>query len=145
MKTNKVIKVLVETVFGNVMTSAETSSENDRLLVSMLNDDFGKLKYMHIDITDVVSNDIEQFKELNSRSDESHQIDIDTLTVYEMKISGNYVRVMYWFDQFGDDSCHRMCAGVLTHFRGNPKLNDDMEWESRVFNECYSSDVCVYW
>lgn len=150
MKKENTITIEIETpAIGNVITKVpyELPCDSDGFILEVPNQVFlGITRYTRIDLSLVVDNDIKMFKKLNEANDENHQVHIDTLTIYGVKISGNYIRIQYWFDQFRDDKCHRMCAGVLTHSfsKGNCSLYDD-DFVERVFPEGYSQDVAVYW
>lgn len=153
MKKEDIITLEIETpAIGKIITKVPYSPSDDEnrltsgFTLKIPNREFaGITDYTMIDLSMVVEHDIELFKKMNARNDENHQVHIDTLTIYGVKISGNYIRIQYWFDQFRDDTCHRMCAGVMTHSfsRGNWTHKDD--FIERVFPEGYSQDVTVYW
>lgn len=152
MKKEDIITLEIETpAIGKIITKVPyeqscDGKDSDGFILKVPNRIFaGITDYTMIDLSMVVEHDIELFEKMNARNDENHQVHIDTLTIYGVQISGNYIRIQYWFDQFRDDKCHRMCAGVLTHSfsRGNWTHKDD--FVERVFPECYSQDVAVYW
>lgn len=98
--------------------------------------------YTHLDVTHVVNRDIELFEKMNKRNDENHQVYVDTLCLYGIKISGNYIRLQYWFHQDNNLDSHRMCAGVLTH---SYQRGSFIEPDVTLYPEGYSMDVAVYW
>lgn len=150
MKKEEKIQLTIETpAIGNVVMeipyspSADEKSEDD-FIIDIPNRIFVGTTNTHLDLSYVVKNDIEHFKKLNSYSDENHQVHIDTLCIYGIRISGNYIRIEYWFDQFRDNTCHRTCAGTMSHHRAE-RSDTHFGQTIKVFPDGYSTDVCVYW
>lgn len=145
MNKEKEICITIETpAIGDIITTVPYygDSKDNKFILKIPNRQFAGTDYTNLDLSLVVEYDIENFEKLNQRSDKNHQVYIDTLCIYGIKISGNYIRIQYWFHQDNNIKSHRMCAGVLTHCseRGN-FLKPDI----CVIPECYSQDVCVYW
>lgn len=146
MEKKDLIEITVETpAIGNLLMKVEHSpnEEDGKFIIRVPRTDWGD--YIDVDLSLVVKSDIEQFNRLNNMSDKYHQIYLDTLRPYGVKISGNYLRVQYYFYQDGNPEIHRMCAGALTHsFCDYYKRYADGK-PHVVFPEGYSPDVCVYW
>lgn len=146
MNKEKEIELTIETpAIGNVLVKVGHSlyEGDDELVIGVPRG--GMPQMMYVDLTHVVKDDIERFIELNKRSDERHQIYIDTLTVYGVKISGNYLRVQYWFHQDGNENIRRMCAGEMVHCFCDYYKHYATGEKFVVLPEGYSGDVCVYW
>lgn len=149
MKKSSDIELTIETpiigdVFLKIPYHCEDDDNENSFVIAVPNQRIGSGRHTKVDLSMIVAYDIKYFKELNSRSDDKHQIYIDTLCIYGVKIRGNYIRVQYWFNQDGDVNSHRMCAGRLTHCPNISKYSFD-ETPIRILPECYSTDVCVYW
>lgn len=147
MKKETSIQVTIETpAVGNIYMTVpyDKNEEGSKFTIDIPNQHFVYTTYTTIDLTHVVEHDIEHFKQLNNISDENHQVYINTLCIYGIKIMGNFIRVQYWFNQDGDETSHRMCAGVITSCNGRTE-HDGQSKRKTIYPECYSSDVCVYW
>lgn len=122
----------------------EFEKNPDDVVVSIPRGKFVYTDYTHLDLSFIIESDIKKFKALNSHSDENHQVYTDSLTLYGIIISGNYIRLQYWFHQDNDPESHRMCAGNLTRCHDDMKVIYKGE-PIKLFPEGYSSDVAVYW
>lgn len=144
MKKEQTVELTIDTpAIGNILMEVGfESNEDDNFVLKIPSRQFVYTEYTLIDLSHVIEQDIENFKKLNEHADENHQVYIDTLCVFGVKIVGNYIRIQYWFNQDGNVESHRMCAGCLTYCRYKSFMHEDKQV---VFPECYSSDVCVYW
>lgn len=148
MKKEDIIKIEIETpAIGTIVTKVpyEQNDDSNEFILKIPKREFFGTDYTLLDLSMVVENDLKMFNKLNSTNDADHQVHINTLTICGVKIDGNYIRVQYWFDQYLDDNCHRICEGVLTHHTPNGKLLSTRSMIERVIPEVYSKDVVVYW
>lgn len=99
-------------------------------------------RFTHLNLTWLIEEDVKGFSSMNLKADSDHQVHIETLEVTGIRISGDYIRVNYVFDQFLDGSCYRQCSGQICRFRMNDPFSEEPH---RVFPEVYSSDNVVYW
>lgn len=148
MNKSTEIEIIINTqAIGNVYLKIpyNKNEEGNKFTLDIPNDHFVNTKYTTLDLSYVVEDDIERFKKLNELNDENHQIYIDTLCIFGIKITGNHLRILYWFHQDGDENSHRMCAGQFNPCNGPIEYVDFCHKKKVVYPDCYSSDACVYW
>lgn len=148
MKKSTEIEITINTqAIGDVYLKVpyNKNEEGNKFTLDIPNEQFVNTKYTTLDLSYVVEDDIARFKKLNENSDGNHQILISTLCIFGIKITGNHLRILYWFHQDGDENSHRMCAGQLTSCSGPTEFVDFEHKLKVIYPDVYSSDTCVYW
>lgn len=148
MNKESVIKIEIEdTPFGGIVVSVPYDNRDctNNFRIKIPNSKYSDGDFSIIDLKYVVENDIKRFKELNSRSDSEHQVDIESLCIYAIKLNGNFLRIEYWFkqDNISEYEVKRMASGVMTHHYASPQYLLNPEY--MVYPATHSNDVCVYW
>ncbi|WQJ53506.1 MAG: hypothetical protein [Wendovervirus sonii] len=140
MKISENFKVLVNhPLFGDINVPATLDMNTMLLAIHPARImEWEKKPDVQIDLHFLVNHDIDGFNALNESNNESHQINMDSLKIHYIEISGTTVRIHYVFDQFKDDKCWRMCAGHTSSLHVQTTI-------SPVSYNGYSSDCAVYW
>lgn len=141
-KENEITLTIKDTAFGSVIVPIKWATDGE-YIIEVPRSNFYGTSYTSLDLKRLVESDIKNFEKLNEHSDEDHQVYIDTLCIYGISISGQYIRIEYWFHQDNDPTSHRMCAGQFTYFDIHRAAAKDGIY--KVFNGGYSPDCCVYW
>lgn len=150
-KENKITVTIDTPAIGEVIIEVpytpndmEKPFGENAFVLSIPNRNFYGIDYTNLNLSHVVESDIKHFEKLNEISDENHQVYIDTLCIYGIKIVGNYIRIQYWFHQDGDVNSHRMCAGGMIYCNERGHYFHEKDKITTVYPDGYTN-VCVYW
>jgi len=154
METAKNFKTVVKhPVLGEFEVQTRIDENNILHIMHANTTGWEQNKTTDLDLHFLIEHDVKGFQKLSDDADfieeshpdyqagnkSRHHINIDTMKIHYIEISGLFVRVHYIFDQFNDDSCWRMCAGHYT------ELYIDQRNIKPVAYSCYSNDCTVYW
>lgn len=138
----KISQVLLHTMCFGHMDMEFSVIDEENLVIEVPN-----IGIAHLDAA--VDADVNGFIQLNARSDEEHQIDLDTLYVDTIEIAecAPYptLRIRYVFKQ--SEECWRYCEG-RTHTMEMVKTNNKLYVPGKITYwalALYSPDCAVFW
>lgn len=138
----KISQVLLHTMCFGHMDMEFSVIDAENLVVEVPN-----IGIVHLDAA--VDADINGFIKLNARSDEDHQIDLDTLYVDTIEIAEcapcPTLRIRYAFQQ--SEEFWRCCAG-REHTMEMVKINEKLHVPGKITYwalALYSPDCAVFW